>query len=359
MHSNVAGAILTLTLALSLPTEKARSMAQLLLKLGATCSQADADGCTVFHRYVDSGNVDMVETLIDNDPRGVQAAVNHLFFSGYMWRPDIVSPLQSALEKGDPILVLKVLNAGASVEIDFDAWLKSAKVAPSQTSNLGNLEQTKKRYEESIEQPLIAAIRSGNTDLVIQLLEKGANPNSVTRETQYALANESQRNWTKGTTALDMVKRLITKLREYSGEKYAARKPEKQPGIDSYLEKFEPGTYQHWLVAFKVKTALERYQTEKDNYEKEARKVAERRGNAEKVKAIKESISDLVELESVLIAKGALVFDELYPDIKMENRHNYSYVPPEPPKVTEYEYKFVFNGDSDMTEGKKDGYLQL
>ncbi|OPB42070.1 hypothetical protein A0O28_0031870 [Trichoderma guizhouense] len=359
MHSNLAGAILTMTLALSLPSEKARSMAQLLLKLGATCSQADADGCTVFHRYVDSGNVDMVETLIDNDPRGVQAAINHLFFSGYMWRPDIISPLQSALEKGDPILVLKVLNAGASVEIDFDAWLKSAKVAPSQTSNLGNLEQTKKRYEESIEQPLIAAIRSGNTDLVIQLLEKGANPNSVTRETQYALANDSQRNWTKGTTALDMVKHLITKLREYTGEKTALREPEKQPGIDSYLEKFEPGTYQHWLVAFKVKSAQDRYQTEKDNYEKEVRRVAERRGNAEKAKAIEESISDLVELESILIAKGALVFSELYPDIKMENRHNYSYIPPEPPKVTAFEYNFLFNGDNDMTEGKKDGYIQL
>ncbi|KAL7913161.1 ankyrin repeat-containing domain protein [Trichoderma velutinum] len=361
IHSNLAGAILTLTLALSLPTEKARSMAQLLLNLGATCSQADADGCTVFHRYVNSGDADMVETLIDSDPRGVQAAINHLFFSGYMWRPDIISPLHSALEKGDPILVLRILNAGASVEIDFDSWLKSAKVAPSQATQLGNLEQMKKRYDECVEQPLIAAIRSGDTKSVIHLLEHGANPNALTRDTQYALFNESHRNWSAGSSALDMVRLLIKKLREYSGEKpFRSREPEKQSGIDTYLEKFEPGTYQHWVVSSKVKTAQKRYQTEKDKHEREVRRVAERRGNAEKAKAIEESISDLVELESILIAKGALVFTELHPEIKMENRHNYNtYVSPEPPKAGAFECNFQFNGDKDMTEGKKDGYLQL
>ncbi|KAL7946435.1 hypothetical protein V8C42DRAFT_344279 [Trichoderma barbatum] len=359
MYSNEAAAILTLTLALSLPSEKAKSMAQLLLKLGATCSQADADGCTVFHRYVNSGNVEMVDTLIENDPRGIQAAINHLFFAGYTWRPDIISPLQSALEKGDPILVLKVLNAGASIEVDFDTWLKSAKVAPSQANNLGNLEQTRKRYEESVEQPLIAAIRSGDMKSVMQLLERGANPNALTHETQFAMLNESQRNWTTGVTALDMVQRLIKKLREYSGEKPTIKEPKKQPGLDSYLEKFEPGTYQHWLVSGSVKMAQDGYQREKNNYEKELQKVSDRRGNAEKAKAIKESISDLVELENILIAKGGLVFAELHPDIKMENRYNNNYISPEPAKVTDFEYKFLFNGDNDMTEGKKDGYLRL
>ncbi|UKZ55109.1 hypothetical protein TrVGV298_008926 [Trichoderma virens] len=346
-YSNEAAAILTLTLALSLPTEKAKSMAQLLLKLGATCSQADADGCTVFHRYVESGNVEMVETLIDNDARGVQAAINHLFFSGYQWRPDVISPLQSALEKGDPILVLKVLDAGASIEVDFDTWLKSAKVAPSQNNQFGtrnqfeNLEQTKKRYEESVESPLIAAIRSGDTKSVIHLLENGANPNALTLETQYALVNESQRNWTNAATALDMVQRLIKKLREYSGEKSTVKEPEKQPGIDTYLEKFEPGTYQHWIVSNKVRAAQATYQTQKDNYEKGVRSTNERRGNAEKEKAIKDAISDLTEVESILIAKGGLVFKELHPDVKMENRHNYSYNPPEPPKVTAFEYGYL------------------
>ncbi|KAL7787534.1 ankyrin repeat-containing domain protein [Trichoderma ceciliae] len=358
-YSHETAAILTLTLALSLPSEKAESMALLLLKLGATSSQADADGCTVFHRYVDSGNVDMVETLIDNDPRGIQAAINHLFFSGYTWRPDVVSPLQSALEKGDPILVLKVLNAGALAEIDFDTWLKSARVAPSQSNQLGDLEQTMKRYKESVEQPLIAAIRSGDTKSVIQLLEHGANPNALTHDTQNAMTNEYQRNWTTGTTALDMVQRLIKKLREYSGEKPTLKEPEKKPGVDSYLEKFEPGTYQYWLACHEVKECKEKYKSDMFYYRKDLKKASDRRGTAEKARAIEESISDLVELESILIVKGGLVFTELHPDIKMENRNYNNNINPEPPKTTEFECKFLFSGDDDMTEAKKDGYLRL
>ncbi|RFU74893.1 ankyrin repeat [Trichoderma arundinaceum] len=358
-YHNQTGAILTLTLALSLPTEKAKSMAMLLLKLGATSSQADADGCTAFHRYVDSGNVDLVETLIKNDPRGIQAAINHLFFSGYSYTPDVISPLQSALETGDPILVLKVLNAGALVEIDFDTWLKAAKVAPSQNHQLGNLEATKKRYEGSMEQPIIAAIRSGDTKSVIQLLERGANPNALTRETQNALSNEYQRNWHTGTSALDMVQRLIENLRKYSGEKPALKEPEKRPGVDTYLEKFEPGTYQYWLVFHEVNECQNKYKFEKVNYEKELRKMADRRGIVEKAKAIEEAIEDLVELENILIAKGALKYTELHPDIKMENRNNHTYHQPEPPKVTDFEYNFGFSGDSDMTDGKRDGYLRL
>lgn len=45
-NNSDTGAILTLALALSLPTGKAKSMAELLLKLGAVSSQADSNGCT-------------------------------------------------------------------------------------------------------------------------------------------------------------------------------------------------------------------------------------------------------------------------------------------------------------------------
>ncbi|PTB62951.1 ankyrin [Trichoderma citrinoviride] len=361
-YSNQAAAILTLTLALSLPTEKAKSMALLLLQLGATCSQADSDGCTAFHRYVEKGSVDMVGTLIESDPRGTQAAINHLFFGGHTWNPDVVLPLQTALDRGDPILVLKLLNAGASTEIDFDAWLKSAKVTPTQANHLANPDMTKQRYRQSVEQPLITAIRSGDVESVIHLLEHGANPNALTRETENAMLNESQRNYTIGVTALDMVQRLIKKLREYDGEKPRTMytKPEKLPDFEPYLKDLEPGTYQHCVASYRIKEARERYQRDSDNYEKELRKVTNPKGVVEKANAIKEKIEELVKLEGILVAKGGLIFTELHPDIKMTGRTNdyyNSYMP-------HYHYnkdepKILFHGDEFMTEARREGYLRL
>ncbi|KAL6891139.1 hypothetical protein HDV57DRAFT_284471 [Trichoderma longibrachiatum] len=362
-HSNRAAAILTLTLALCLPTEKAKSMALLLLQLGATCSQADSDGCTAFHRYVERGSVDMVGTLIENDPRGTQAAINHLFFAGHTWSPDVVSPLQSAIDRCNPILVLKLLNAGASTEIDFDAWLKAAKVAPSQANSLLNPVMTKTRYAQSVEQPLITAIRAGDVESAILLLDHGANSNALNRETENAMLNESQRNYTIGATALDMVQRLITKLREYDGEKPTTRyrEPEKLPDFDPYLKDLEPGTYEHCVVTHRIKAARERYQRDRENYEKELQKVTNGRGIAEKANAIKEKIEDLVKLEGVLVAKGGLVFTELHPDIKMTGRANNYYGGGYMPFFTPQkdEPKIVFHGDELMTEARREGYLRL
>lgn len=49
-------AILTLVLALALPVEKAVRMSETLLSLGATSSQADLEGVTAFHRYIQVSN---------------------------------------------------------------------------------------------------------------------------------------------------------------------------------------------------------------------------------------------------------------------------------------------------------------
>lgn len=339
-------------------------MALLLLQLGATCSQADSDGCTAFHRYVERGSVDMVGTLIESDPRGTQAAINHLFFSGHTWSPEVVSPLQSALGRCDPILVLKLLNAGASTEIDFDAWLKSAKVTPSQANHVSNPVLTKSRYAQSVEQPLITAIRAGDVDSAILLLDHGANPNALTRETENAMANESQRHYTLGATALDMVRRLIKKLREYDGEKPRTRytEPEKLPDFDPLLKDLEPGTYEHCVVTHRIKAARERYQRDSENFEKELQKVTKIKGIAEKANAIKEKIEELVKLEGALVAKGGLVFTELHPDIKMTGRTNNfygggGYLPFFTPQKDEP--KILFHGDEFMTDARRAGYLRL
>ncbi|PWI66622.1 hypothetical protein PCL_04760 [Purpureocillium lilacinum] len=357
--SDDTAAILTLTLALSLPTDKAKSMARLLLRLGATSSQADSRGYTAFQKYIDTGKNEMIDVLLDTDKMGVKTSINHLAFTGYRWNANTTSPLHSAVERGDSVLVLKLLNAGAESQIDFDTWLKAAKVS-SIHGNLGDLEHARRSYRESLEQPLIAAIRSGNADAAIKLLENGADPNALTSDTNRLLIDEYRRRWNHGTSALDLVRDVIHELSKYSGEKANFTKPMLRPGMDEYLKNIEPNTYTHWIVSRDIKHAKSRFELEEKAYTKDVERIRTLKGATEKKEAIDESLSELKNLERALIAKGAKVFDELHPEIDAQPRTKSASQDREVEKVHEkYKYDFSFRNESDMNDARRDGYVQL
>lgn len=131
-----------MTLSVQLPVEKAKSMTKLLLELGATSSQADFDGWTAFQRYLQTGNEQLVDVLLDHDKLGSTTAINHLTFSGYNWS-GTNSPLHTAISEGNLSLVLKLINAGAMVELDFETWLKAARKVSGGSNKLTTLERNK------------------------------------------------------------------------------------------------------------------------------------------------------------------------------------------------------------------------
>ncbi|PNY22667.1 Uncharacterized protein TCAP_07089, partial [Tolypocladium capitatum] len=357
--SSETAAILTLTLALSLPRETSKSMARLLLKFGATSSQADSQGFTAFQKYVDSGEDELIDTLLDNDKMGVKTAINHLVFTGNMWHLETKSPLLSAIEHGDSVLVLKLLNAGALAQMSFDTWLKSAKVSSIQ-SNLGDLESSRKTYHTSMEQPLITAIRLCNTDAALTLLECGADPNALTTESHHLLLKGYMRCNTEGKSALDLARKIIHELSKYTGEKTNLDKPLLKIGMDEYLRKLEPGTYRHWMVSKDVKHIKQAFEWDEKSYENELKRVEALQGAAEKKEAMEEALSGLRAVADALVAKGGKVFAELHPDINPGKRNgdarsnNW-----DKEKLNDYEFDFRFTLDGGMNETRRDGYIEL
>ena len=113
------GVLLTLVLALALPVEKAKEMAQTLLALGATSAQADINGFTAFHRYVEANAESLLKSLWETDPVGAKTAINHMAFAD---SNTCETPLQLAARGGNLALVLKLLEQGAATHIDFEAW---------------------------------------------------------------------------------------------------------------------------------------------------------------------------------------------------------------------------------------------
>ncbi|KAF9765246.1 hypothetical protein IL306_002530, partial [Fusarium sp. DS 682] len=355
-------AILTLVLALTLPNDKAKSMANLLLRLGATSAQADSKGCTAFHRYVESGEVGLIDTLLDNDKTGIKAAINHMVCDGSYWNAETIAPINTAVQHGDVVMVLKLLTAGAAAHINFDSWLKSAKVS-DMSARLGNLETNQKMYKETVEQPLITAIRSGRADVAIKLLESGADPNSLNTETHRLIFNEYQRNWNKGQSALDLVQTSLKRLRGYTGEKNGPVKPKETPGLDEFLNVFTPGTYSHWVVSEQVKSQKKSFEARLKRYEENIKKNPEPKGVSEKLEAIKELLTGFETLQEALISRGGKTFNELHPDIKTNLRNNASstcgQIKDEEKTMKPFEFHFSFNNDRDMTEKRRDGYIEL
>lgn len=359
---NDTAAILTLSLALSLPREKAKSMARLLLKLGATCSQADSKGCTAFHRFVKSGQLDLLDVLWDADKTGVKSAINHIAFGGHRWNPSTIAPLHSAIEHGSPILVLKLLNAGALTQLDFETWIKAAKVSPTQSSNLGDYDRNHTTYKQSVEQPIIAAVRLGDPDMAVKLLENGADPNTLNSSSESLLINEQMRQYTKGRSVLDLVRRLIHHLSKYTGETSIGNKPQEYTGLDTYLDQFTLGTFKHWAVKQVIEQTSKTYEKHLKSYQQEKDRVANLKGTAEKKDAIAETIRGLEKLESELLKRGGKGFSELHPGIETHegrsvNHWDKTVSPATTPKA--FTYSFSFAGESFMTETRANAYVEL
>lgn len=355
-------AILTLTLALTLPLEKAKSMARLLLKLGASSSQADLHGCTAFHRYVDHAETEMIDTLWELDKTGVKAALNHLILGHGYWNLTAVSPLHTAIGNGDSILVMKLLEAGANPDIDFDSWLRAAKFSARAEKRLQTYEQNQSLYYRSVEQPLMVALRScPDPELALRLLEGGADPNSMTPISYQLLKETYQRQHNKGESALDVVRRHIENLREYTGESFSFTMPELQEGMDEYLAGLDKGSYLYWLASEDVRVKKEAYEKGMKGFQENVKKFEERKGVAEKQQAIAEALAGMEKVEALLLEKGAKTFNELYPDIETDTyRGNRNYDRPNAAADKKpYEYSLSFLNTTDVTEKRRKAYEEL
>ncbi|KAH6660295.1 ankyrin repeat-containing domain protein [Truncatella angustata] len=367
-------AILTLVLALALPVENAVKMSETLLSLGATSSQADVNGITAFHRYVQKGIPQTIEALWENDKLGLKTAINHVAVNGNNWNPTATSPLMTAIDNGDPIMVLRLLEAGANPQIDFDSWLKGAKF--SIEHGLNDYESNQKKFKSSTEQPLIIAIRSTEPAIALELLEHGADPNVITKVSHNVIDNEYRRRNEKGYSALDEVRHCLRSLRKYTGEKTTfnvsydylssyrlgrsrqyEQVPKEPQGTDEFLQNFKEGTYQYWVVENDIKKTLDSFNKEVKQFNQQRKALAEQSGIEEKKEAIIDLIKQLEKVEHALVAKGALTFKQQYPDIQEPPKHNGDAQQHELPVAYAYDFNIV--GAKDVTEVRKTAFIEL
>ncbi|ROV91315.1 hypothetical protein VSDG_07762 [Cytospora chrysosperma] len=346
-------AILTLVLATKLPIEKAKSMTRTILSLGATCAQADFKGMTAFQSFVDANASELIEVLLGLDKIGVKNSINHI---NLIDRYQIYWPLEKAIRNGDPRLILQLLDAGAGPHLEFDTWLESAKHSGTHRLRLqGTYEDNTGIFRSEVEQPIILAIQFSDPSVTLELLNRGADVNTMTRRSAEIMRNNHGRE--SGQLVLDLVREQLKCLRKY--EPPAATPPELKHGMDEFLGQFKKGTWQHAAVridAAKVKRENER---KLKAYETEKARIASLEGVHEKQAEIDSVIARLEEVKRTIVNRGGKTFVELHPDVAKGSAGGWRNQWQPLKESPEFSYNFNFYPASDITERRREKYIEL
>ncbi|KAI6632798.1 hypothetical protein MCOR14_007048 [Pyricularia oryzae] len=356
-HDNrPTAALLTLVLALKLPGEKAKSMVKTLLSLGATSAQADMNGFTCFHQYAEAGATELIDLLKELDRTGVNNSINHVAVFRY---GKSFGPLQSAIKNGDTGLVVQLLEAGAAAQIDFETWLNGAK--QSSEYDIVSASESEKFFRRSTEQPIILAALYGHPFIIMELLNHGADVNTISAQSQDLLdPNSYSRGYNSGQTLLDILRKQLETLRLYKGEEPRISEPLPFTGDDKALEGAKPGSWKHLVVTNDIEAARQEHAERVNIYKALVRQLDALEGLREKKAAILDLIHAFEQAESTIVEKGGKTFSELHPDIpdgtrrtnNYWNRANYNSDVP-------YEFNHGFTHVKDMTPAREAAYVQL
>ena len=272
------------------------------------------------------------------------------------YNPKTISTLQAALQNGDSRLALRLLDAGAVTQIDFDMWLKSAKQSHIEKS-LSTYDLNKKLFNTSTQQPLIVALKSPSPEIALELIKRGADVNIISSNSHTILQRSWWRGSDNGESPLDIVRTQLKALREYKDPVASLFEPKLETEIDEFLSTHKEGTWQHWTISSDIKAAKERYKDSLERFEKQKQHAKSLKGVKEKQDVFDDIISTLEKVEKEILAKGGKTFDELHSDFKNM---------PDVPKIDKnqntggkYDYEFKFFGITDVTEARAAKYIEL
>lgn len=206
------GAIMTLLLALSLPTAKAKDVVTLLLKLGATSAQADMNRYTTFHYVVNSGNEDILDLLVANDKPVALSVLNNVG-SLSRWDNSGNTPLITAIEKDHKTMISKLLALGAKPTLPFDDWIKTY-LSKNEHAKNHTAEQTMDTYKSSVTQPIIQAAAKNMANAVKELLAHGADPLTLDKGAHNIIKNPQNASYQTPESLLDVIQAKLKLLKE-------------------------------------------------------------------------------------------------------------------------------------------------
>jgi ankyrin repeat protein len=283
---NAKGAIMTIVLTMFLPAEKSKKVLELLLQLGATSGQGDMNHITSFHYLVAKGEQELLDVLLTHDEPVTKGVLNNLGFKS-QWGSETVSPLLSAIESGHSEMVSKLLAIGAKPTVTFEDWIKAYLERNSYAKN-NSSERNMALYHEDAPQPVMLAANKSMGKVVNELIAKGADPNTMTRQGYQLIRDLSHSRYNNGETLLDLIQKKLKELRHYQPEdKAEIVPPETLKDEDFYTCGLTEGSYKYW-------TALQDFRAKKLTNDNHWKRYKEAVDNKKSVRTVYITVSKIM-----------------------------------------------------------------
>ncbi|OJD37529.1 ankyrin repeat protein [Diplodia corticola] len=353
-----SAAILTLCLATHLPLERAKEMISTLLEVGASSAQADLHGVTAFHRFT-AQQTELMQALIDYDLPGAKRALNHIVCAGHGYRPFAIGPLQTAIDAKNIALALKLLDMGAKPDIGFEEFVAAWTSMRGSYVDKDNTERNLETFRENVYQPIVVATLNELPDVVLQLLQHGADPNTLTSNGWRVVQEGHTYGRDDAQSLLDLVRDKLKQYRKYDDKvDVKIPKPAFKGSGQAYIDAHEDGSYQQWVAVQAVQQELQNHESSMKSYREKVEDAQKRKGLKEKREAVEELCRQFEGVEKALLAKGAKTFPELHPDKASKKREPSSDSDVRSEKEEPWKVEFGFRVP-DLTDKKREGYVML
>lgn len=344
-------AILTLALATHLPLEMAKEMAAALLECGASSAQGDLSHCTILHYYA-AHKSELLDIVLKMDGPAATRGLNHVAFPGGNSLAYAQVPLTSAILARNLDSARKLLETGTDHTVSFSTFIKSAQAKFEYYKNKST-EENQELYGDNVEQPIILAVDSDQPELILLLLRKGADPNTLTIDGSRAVHDSYYRNQDRGTSLLDIVKSKIGLIRE--NDVFKSKEEPKNPfsqDLAAYTAGYASGSYKEWAVTVQYDAAKNRYESDLRAFRNQS--VGEI-GETRKKDTLEKLNFEFENVQAELLASGAKKFADLYPNFPKQEKRNENR---SEDRKEEFKVNLKFRVP-DLTEEAKESYLSL
>ncbi|EPS41484.1 hypothetical protein H072_4612 [Dactylellina haptotyla CBS 200.50] len=290
-------ALLTIHLIVNLPKKEQRErMLRTLLELGASSAQADMSGVSAFMRIVQMGDLDCLKILFEEDAASAMAAAKHIISSD-SWRATPNNSLIVAIRLGDQDKALMLLDKGISPEITFDEFVKATK-KPNNSANRASMYQNFLDYHE---QPAELALEAEMPEVFVKCIELGVDPSSYSSGSAPLDDDAGNRNRynQKYMTLIDLVKKKVkyfnTGLETFREEQRKRKESQTPRDMVSLPAEYKEGTYEHWMASLIVENENKTRKTFNENLEKNIKNGDIQTYDLEKVNEKEEKLKALAK----------------------------------------------------------------
>ncbi|KAL8970120.1 MAG: hypothetical protein Q9197_003977 [Variospora fuerteventurae] len=310
-------AIMTLLLAARLSGSTSTSVTHDLLAHGASSAQADLQHASAFHYLVAKGNIDLLKACIGQDGAATKSALNQIVMEDAYWRSSVDTPLTTAIRTGDTKLVNFLLDAGAKPIIDLNSFASTYVAEMEQRAYYRGSEGASKAWREEVVQPVFLAVENDMPDIVLKLLEAGASIDTIDRDAHESVDRfkANDKSHLKGSSLLDAVATRVEALSAAMENKDEIPKPQLLHVGSSYLKRAKRGSYAHWFLSRSVEAAKNIVKGCEECRNKRMKEEADRYDKQQKLEALQSLQARFVDLHKQLKKRGAKPLDELHPEM--------------------------------------------